>query len=343
MSNKITHISIVLDGSTSMTRHTNALIKAVDDLVAFLATRSTELDQETRVSVYLFNSTVKCLIYEKDVLRLPSIAKLYKADGWTALIDAAMISQIDLAMQPQKYGDHAFLTYILTDGVENRSKLYTRQDLVKLLAGQADNWTVATLVPDVQGRIRAQDCGFQKGNIAIWDTVSDSGAEEAVSTIRQATNTYMTARATTGLRGTTQLFSTDIRAVNSQTVASLNLTPLAMGSFAIVKVTDLFDRMPIIDFLKANNLRFSLGKNYYQLVGKKREKVQAHKAVAIVEKKTSKVYVGHEARQILGLPEMEVIVKADANPEYDIYIQSTANNRKVDKWTNLLVLDPREL
>ena len=85
--NRINHMAFVLDASTSMRDHARTLPEVADAQVAHLARLSEELGQETRISVYTFGSqgTTKCLVYEKDVLRLPSIKGLYQIGGMTAL------------------------------------------------------------------------------------------------------------------------------------------------------------------------------------------------------------------------------------------------------------------
>src|SRR5215472_7586635 len=116
--NYINHITIVGDQSASMGRHATAFVKVYDNLVAHLVERSKHHDQETRITTYLFDSIggVQCVTYDKDVLRVPSIAKAYRPRGMTPLVDASMLAIKDLRMVPQKYGSHAFLTFVITDG-----------------------------------------------------------------------------------------------------------------------------------------------------------------------------------------------------------------------------------
>jgi hypothetical protein len=71
----------------------------------------------------------------------------------------------------------------------------------------------------------------------------------------------------------------------------------------------------------------------------KTETIQANKGVAVVEKKTARVFLGTAARNLIGLPPMEVRVKPDFNPEFDIYIQSTSVNRKLIAGTKALLLE----
>jgi hypothetical protein len=328
--NYINHINLVIDASSSMSRYMREVVKVADGQISHLARRSQELDQETRVSIYTFSSNVQCLVYDKDVLRLPSIAKLYDPYGRTALIDATIKSLDDLAHTPELYGDHAFLTFVLTDGEENASRNSDRA-LRSRLAGLPSHWTVACLVPNMMGKHEAQSFGFPPDNIAIWDADSRQGVEEVGEVIRKATENFMTGRSR-GVRGTTSLFSTGSDAVNAATVRS-SLTPLDPKAFDIIPVhRDDYIR----PFVEGRGMHYSIGKGYYQLM--KPETIQSGKEIAIREKSTGRVYTGPQARQLLGLPDMDVKVKPDFNAEYEIYVQSTSVNRRLIKNTNLLVM-----
>lgn len=59
-----------------------------------------------------------------------------------------------------------------------------------------------------------------------------------------------------------------------------------------------------------------------------------------MDKKTSRIYVGPEARDIVGLPHHDVTVAPDANPDYEIFIRSTSDNRHLpcNKGSKLLVM-----
>ena len=336
----INHIAIVIDESGSMQSLRAAVVKVVDGLISHLALRSKEMDQETRVTVYTFNNEPKCLIFDKDVLRLPSIADFYRPTSQTALIDAAILSQEDLALTCTKYGDHSFLTYVITDGQNNinNSRQY---ELANLLSKQADNWTVAVLVPDMNGKHYAKQYGFPADNIAIWDSTSATGVAEAGEVIRKATDVYMANR-TKGTRGSRNLFTMDLSNVNASSVASLGITPLEPGKFKMIPIPPVKGepnaKIVLKDFVEANGFRFQVGKNFYAL--SKVEKIQADKDVAIVHKKTRQVFVGHEARKLLGLPDHEVRIHPGSSSEYEIYIQSNSNNRHLVVGTHLLILAP---
>jgi hypothetical protein len=329
--NYINHIALVIDKSSSMDPYRKQVIEVADNQIAHLAKRSKELDQETRVTVYTFNQGVECIFYDKDVLRLPSIASHYRPDGATALIDATMQSIHDLAQTPELYGDHAFLVYVLTDGEENRSR-NAPQTLAARIGSLPSHWTVAAFVPNQGGKHEAKKFGFPADNVAVWD-VSAKGVTEVGETIRKATENFMMGRAT-GTRGTRNLFSMD-SAVSKVSVADMKmLDRLHFGQYRVLEVDA---DQPIAPFVEKHTARkYSMGEAYYALT--KKETVQANKAIAIYDKKTREVFTGVNARAILGLPDYEVKVDAANHPHFEIFIQSTSVNRKLIAGTKLLLL-----
>jgi len=332
----INHIALVLDMSGSMSSHASAMIKAVDSLTEHLAVRSLEMDQETRITVYTFDDIVEAVYYDKDVLRLPSIAKHYQPRGMTALVDATIKSQQDLAKTPELYGDHAFLTYVFTDGMENQSR-NPYNVLVDVLRQQGDNWTVAAMVPNEAGQRKAVQLGFQAGNIAIWDATTAAGFEAAQTAIRTSADTFMTQRGQ-GVRSTTNLFSTGADAVNANTVRAAGLKPLDPNQYSIVPVGPSSHDSEIRDFVQSlNGGRYQIGRSFYELV--KPEKIQGQKSLAVVEKRTGKVFVGDGVRRMINLPEYEVRVNPEANKEYAVYVQSTSTNRKLKVGQKVLILN----
>jgi hypothetical protein len=333
--NYINHVVLVLDASWSMEGHSSKLIRVVDNQIEYMAKRSEELNQETRVSIYEFADRVSCLVYDMDVLRLPSIESLYNPHGNTALIDATLKSLDDLAQTATLYGDHAFLAYVLTDGMDNRS--HNRPTRLKdRLASLPPNWTVATLVPDDHRRDYRDyviKCGFPRDNVAVWDTSSAAGIEGVGQVVRDATENFMQARSKGNFVGTRSLFSTGLEAVNAQTVHS-TLTPLAQGQYDIIPV---HQDSPIREYIYSRGLDYVIGKGFYQLT--KTESIQPQKQIAIREKATGKVFWGDAARDLLGLPRnIAVRVKPNLNPEYDVFVQSTSVNRKLLRDTDVLVL-----
>ncbi|MFI2263544.1 vWA domain-containing protein [Streptomyces tubercidicus] len=341
--NYINHVALVLDASSSMSHLSRKVVEVADQQIAYLARRSKELDQETRVTVYVFADKVECVIYDKDVLRMPSLKQLYRVGGMTALLAATLKSQRELAQTAQLYGDHSFLTFVLTDGQENASHRCvdapTRdprelvQGVVRMVETQEDNWTLAVLVPDQMGKREAMQCGFPKDNIAIWDATSTQGLEEAGQVIQQATERFMVGRSQ-GIRGSRAVFSMGAESVNKETIKAAGLTPVNPSEYHLIPVSR---EAGIRDWVIECGHSFRTGCAFYQL--SKSEKIQAQKRIAVLEKKTDRVYTGSEARALLGLPETEVRVKPDHNDDFTIFVQSTSVNRKLVPSTRLLLMN----
>lgn len=332
--NIINHIVLVLDASLSMSNVANQLIKVADNQIQYLARRSKELDQETRVTVYTFGTSgyssmpnIQCLIYDKDVLRVPSISRLYKPEGMTPLIDATILAFDDLAMTPEKYGEHSFLVYVMTDGEENASQKSAAM-LTQKIGSLPEHWTVATFVPNQVSVHEAKRFGFPAQNIAVWDATTTAGIQEAGEKIRQTTENFMVSRAA-GVRGSKNLFSMDTPSLSQ---IDTHMKALHFGQFRLYDVNEVGR---IDEFVEHQTGRaYKLGEAYYQL--SKTEIVQPQKQIAILGK--SGLYIGPDARKLLGLPDTHVKVAPNHHPDYEIFIQSTSNNRKLMPNTKLLIM-----
>lgn len=330
--NYINHITFVCDESSSMTHLARDFVRVMDAQVAHLAERSKFHDQETRVTVYLFSShgTARCVIYDKDVLRMPSIREYYRPNGMTALIDTVLLSVADSRLIPQKYGEHAFLSFTLTDGLENNSR-HRPSELAAAISSAPDNETYAALVPDQRALFEAKRCGFPAANIALWDATTSAGVEEAGSVIREATEQFMEGRKH-GVRSYSAasggLFR--VRDFTKAEVAS-QLEPLKPGAYFF---EDVDEAMPIREFVQNRTGSYQIGKAYYQL--SKTEQIQPQKLIAV--EMDGHVYAGPQARSLLGLPDYHVKVSPQHKPGTVVYVQSTSVNRKLVPGTKVLIL-----
>ena len=328
--NYINHVLFVLDRSGSMSHLSDTVVKVFDAQIQNLARRSQEMNQETRVTVFQFDSEVECLVYDKDVLRLPSLRNIYGPPrDTTALIDATIMAVEELRETPERYGDHAFLCYVLTDGQENASKRRVDQ-LQAMFKKLPDNWTVAVLVPDQNGVHEAKRFGFPADNIAVWSSRTAKGCEEAGQVISRATEVFMQAR-TKGLRGTRNLFTLDTSNLNARTVQA-NLDQLGSDQYDIFQVQRAEQ---IRDFVEKKTGRtYVKGCAFYQLT--KPETIQSYKEL-LVQDRRRRVFAGDNARKLLGLPDVEMRVLPDNYGDYTIYAQSSSVNRKLVPGTNVLV------
>lgn len=325
------HIGFVVDRSGSMSHLSKQVVQVFDAQIAHLRRRSIELNQETRVSVYLFDNIVECVVFDMDVMRDISLAKLYSVRGMTALMDASGQAITDMRQIPELYSDHAFLLYALTDGQENESRKFTPAKLNTLINGLPDNWTVAALVPDAQGKFEAKKAGFPEGNIEVWSTTA-VGIETAGKTMTSATDTFMQNRAK-GIRSTRNLFKMDMAGVSVKDIAS-KLTELKKNMYSIYSVGSTSEIRTFIE--NESGQVYVKGSAYYRL--DKPETVQASKGVAVRNRKNGKVYSGKDARQVLGLPDYEIRVAPGDHGDWDIFVQSTSVNRKLLTGTEVMVV-----
>lgn len=341
--NYINHVAIVADASSSMSSLRDSVVKVTDNTVAFLADRSKHYDQETRATFYTFSSKgcEKCVYYDKDVLRMPSVRGEYRPDGMTALIDATMLAIEDLKLTAQKYGDHSFLIYVISDGLENASRRNPAQ-LTAAINGLPENWTLAAFAPHQQAVFSLKQCGFPKDNVSIWDTSSAVGVEDMGAVINTATENFMEGRksgirgynSATISRGGSGLFKLrDFKAADVRGAA----VPMTSGSCFFLDVPGRpDDRIRIDEFVTRETKKpYVLGRSYYQFM--KPETIQPQKAIAV--ELNGEVYSGPQARAVLGLPaDHSVRVRPDHVLGCTIFVQSTSHNRNLVGGTRLLVM-----
>lgn len=333
--NIINHIVFVVDRSYSMKNRAADTIRVFDSQIKNLAEDSKRFKQETRVTVILFGSLIECVIYDMDVLRLPSLADLYEIESNTKLRDATILAINDLKMTPTKYGDHSFLIYVLTDGQENESRASV-YELKSLIDSLDDNWTFAAFVPNRNHIGPMSREGFPVDNIAVWSTTSSTGIQDVGDNIRKTTQSYMQNRSV-GIRGSKSLFvGIDASRISTAKVVN-NLTKLSPNDYEVLHVTRRDDKEEIRTFIEA---RLSVdynrrdGRAYYQLT--KPEIIQATKKICVRDKTTRDVYTGVYARQLLGLPAERAKVSLTAFGKYDIFVSSTSVNRHLVAGTDVL-------
>lgn len=329
--NYINHYAFLLDKSGSIRNAglENSIVEVFDNQIKHLKIRSAELEQEARISVYLFNEKVECLFFDIDVNKVPSLSRFYKANGDTAMIDAMLKVISDLSKINTMYGDHAFLIYCLTDG-QNRINNNLANKLNKEIISLPENYTTGALVPDADGIFECKKFGFPANNIKVWETTK-RGAEEVSNTMSSATDHYMMARSS-GLRSTKNLFSLDASNLRSAEVKR-KLEELKPYEYELLNVNK---ESYIKDYIESWRLPFVKGSNYYQIT--KPETLQSYKQICIQDKVNGKIYTGIKARELLGIPDFEVKVNPNNYGKYNVFIQSSSSNRKLVKGTQLIVL-----
>lgn len=330
--NLVNHIALVVDASGSMGPFASTVVKVFDKELKHLKKRSVELNQETRISIYLFgvrddaegHATIKCLAFDMDVMRFDSLAQYYTPFGNTPLVSGTTKAIVDMTKIPELYGDHAFLVYVLTDGEENRSTARDKEAFPQLIRNRPENWTIACLVPNQTGVFEATKFGFPRDSVSIWD-VSERGLEEAGEVFTSGMERYMTARAA-GIRSTKTFFQTVSAKDLKREDVKENLIEVKSRSYKIV-LNDSPKVEKIQELVISKVGKYEVGKAYYHLI--KKETIHASKEIVIQDAKSGKVYRGSEARKLLQLPTTSVAVAPGDFGMWNIFVQSTSVNRNV--------------
>lgn len=341
--NIINHFILLVDESLSMSHLRDTTVRVFDGFIARLAGSSRENGQETRVTVYFFNShdTERCVIYDMDVLRVPSLAGMYDPRGNTALLRTFLLAVKDLRLIPQQYGDHSFAVFGFTDGQENDShrprhsfaaQAAIISEVGKIIAAAPENETYGLFVPDQLGVMNAKRFGFPAANISVWDPTSDKGMEDAVEFLGDIADAFMEGRSR-GVRGYSASSGGGLFKLRDFSAADVQaaLKPMAPGEYVLLNVTE---RQQIRDLVRSAAGSYQRGRAYYQFM--KRETIQSDKEIAV--ELDGQIYSGASARSLLGLPDREVKVSPDHKAGCTIFVQSNSVNRTMIPGTRLLLL-----
>ena len=321
------HVAILLDTSWSMGSLLGDVEKVFNNQIEYLRSSSLRFNQETRVSIYTFDSEIKCLISDVDVARPMEIGRLV-ADGMTALLDCVGTSVRDLKELPQRYGDHSFLIYLLTDGGENDSRNYDESVFKNLPA----NFSIAAFAPDVNSVRELTHLGIPEGNIDKWDTTK-RGVEEVGRKFEKTMDNYYTARSR-GVRTSNTIFSD----LNKVSVSDVKTVAKEVKNYDIVINEDVkaVEIRPLVES-KLPKTHYTKGCAFYELV--KNEHIQPSKEIAVQNKKSGKIYKGPHARALLQLPDHETVKVTPVHSKtWNVYVQSLSVNRKVIPKQRVLVI-----
>lgn len=333
MSKKIVnHVIYALDVSGSMQGiigHAKNVLQAGLESMKLVSAGS---GQQTLVSLYTFNHEISTLFIDRPVEDVSLNNVTFRADGGTALIDAAMKTMLDgltVQVKNKKTENHAYLLNIITDGDERHSKNKV-DDLRKIISKLNDEWTIAVQVPDQQGVHLAKLFGFPAGNIAVWRAGSKEGLEESIRDFTQGYTNYSNVRSA-GFTKSTNFYAPDLGNVSKGQVKN-NLTEVAGRLYHCqsgpVEIRDFVER--------AAATTYKAGKAYYELT--KPELVQENKNIVIVNKNDGRKYGGDNARTFLGIPNNQrVKVAPGTHGDWRIFIQSTSVNRKIYQGTSVFV------
>ncbi len=336
------YVALVIDESGSMNHLSPPVTKLYKETLKQLREKKL-VGQDTYLSLIRFGSLIEIDYSAIDINS--TINYNHKSTlGQTALLDgvgeainslsqyqpAKTWVQVDSETQKLQSEDVSYLVIVLTDGGENCSRIYNRLSLRKLINEKqlTGKWTFAFNVPDQNGINYLNQFNIPLENINVW-----APTEEGVREVEQKTSSgigrFYQARSAGG-SSVCSFYSADLSNVKSTDLKALNNV---QNNFKVLEVKKECD---VTTFIKENMGEYIKGNTYYQLT--KSEKVQATKKVVIREKGKAAIYEGAEARKLIGIPDnQEVRVKPYNLSNYEIFIQSSSNNRKLVRGTKVLV------
>jgi hypothetical protein len=324
------HFLIALDRSGSMGSIRYDAVNAFNESVRTILKGANESGQKSTVTLTTFGGDITQHFFCQDAeeLRALDISE-YRAHGNTPMFDAVGTSVQRLSVvKGANDDDTSFVVIVITDGAENASKSFSPESFCEMLRnGQnTDRWSFVFMVPPGSRNV-CHSFGIPDGNIQEWEATSRGMAVASNSLCNGITNYYQ--NRTLGNRNTTKFFETDLHNVTTKEVKS-QLTNVCNN----VRILDVPRECEIRPFCEMKGIRYEKGRAFYQLT--KTETIQFSKQIILVERGKPNVYMGRDARSILGLPDFDVKVKPGDHGKWDIFVQSMSVNRKLVRGTKIV-------
>jgi hypothetical protein len=161
------HVGIVLDRSGSMEDCRTDAIGAVN---SYLRQVKDDKDMEARVSLVIFDSQGIDVI--RDAVPAGGCAELaaseYQPRAQTPLLDA--VGHGVALLDKRKAGDERCILAVMTDGLENASREYTKETVKALLdrKQKEEGWLVLYLGAGHDAWAQADAMGLRAGNVASF-------------------------------------------------------------------------------------------------------------------------------------------------------------------------------
>ena len=330
------YIVFVSDHSGSMGIIAEAARVDYNETIGSIKEVSFTENQDTIVSVVECGGNVSTTILNSSINTLKPLSS-YRASGGTPLFDSVERA-ISICESVPDFNDPdvSFLIYVTTDGAETERRSYGPTLGKRVKDRQmSDRWTFAFRVPRGHAADLAR-LGIPEGNIMEWDQ-SARGMAQAQAQSQEAFKSFFAGR-TAGIRGTTSFYaslkdvtSADVQAVLEDISSKVQLYYVA-GHEHEIQIRNFVEKYRA-------GLPLKKGAAFYQLT-KSEDKVQGTKKIVIRDKTNGKIYYGDAARQMLGLPQYsDIRLKPADLGNFDVFIQSTSVNRKVQAGSNILYWD----
>lgn len=186
-------ISFVLDKSGSMDVVRRATIDGFNE---FLSTQRAQ-PGEAMMSLTLFDDQLHPVCAAVPLREIPSMEPVnYRPDGCTALYDAMghAIHAVDDYLACAEVRPDQVLFVIMTDGLENASRTYTRKHVFDLIADrQARGYEFVYLGANQDAYAESAAMGVDTGRSRTWEH-SDAGQRKNMTLLSQRVSDYRRAK-----------------------------------------------------------------------------------------------------------------------------------------------------
>lgn len=154
-------VVFLLDRSGSMA---NSVTDTIGGYNSYLK-KQRENKNNTKITTVLFDNEYEVLHNRVDIKEVNDLTeKEYYVRGCTALLDAIgkTITNLD-----KKVKDNKVLFIITTDGLENASKKYTKEQIKELISGHS-NWEFLYIGANIDSYSEGASLGINKKNISNY-------------------------------------------------------------------------------------------------------------------------------------------------------------------------------
>lgn len=328
------------DHSGSMRSIAHAAKRDYNDQVDTIKGAARSLLQPTIVSTVTIGvghrAVVGREIVNMDVEALKHLDR-YDADaGGTPMIES-VFELIDIMSKAPGANDPetSLVAMITTDGQETQARHRGPELARRIHELQAtDRWTFVFRVPKQGGVRELQRLGLMISGVNVfeWDT-TEKGVQVSTKANQEAFTEYFTQRKA-GMKRTSKFYA-NMEDINIDEARKQLIDISNEVEFYRVEPANAGQLIrPFVEAVRAEPM--VRGGAFYQLC-KTEPRVQANKRIAIRDKSTGTVFAGDAARHMLALPTVGTVRLApDELGEWDVFIQSTSVNRKLDASTSLM-------
>ena len=166
MEKQLTELVFILDRSGSMEGIRRATVSNFNELLD--AQKAEVHGDEARISIYSFNHTIEKLCFRAPLESARHLTtETYLPSGRTALYDAicSALNEITGAEKENLANEWKIvrIVCIITDGLENASRFYTRTDVRRLIdAKKEDGWNFVFAGANFDVDVEGEELGFDK-------------------------------------------------------------------------------------------------------------------------------------------------------------------------------------